>query len=95
MVKPRKNNQGPDYLSQIETGEELDTYGEVLPGMLLFQIIVVPEELDDIAILLSTRECLRDLTPQDKQSLAWRATPYTLIEGELHHKGNDDMKSNL
>ena len=52
VVRPGELNVGPDHLSRIDTGEELTGVEDDLSDAHLFQIKVVPAELEEIAQFL-------------------------------------------
>ena len=79
IVRPGKLNVGPNHLSRIETGEEPTGVEDNLPNAHLFRIEVVPIDLEEIAQILEDGQAPEGMSTKNKQILAMKATPYSLI----------------
>jgi len=54
VIKPDRLNVGPDHLSQLETGENEGAVNDRLLDNDLYRIEGIPDQLEDIATLLTT-----------------------------------------
>lgn len=62
VVRPRRENAGPDHLSRLETGEEAIGIEDELPDTHLFKLEAVPQELADIAQFLEEGKAPEELS---------------------------------
>ena len=91
VVRPGRENVGPNHLSRLEIGEEEIRIEDELPDAHLFRVEAIPQELADIAQLLEEGRAPEDLSERQKKILAMKAAPYTLINGFLYRLGVDDI----
>ena len=62
-----------------------------LPDAHLFQIEVVPTELEEITQFLEYGQAPEGMSTKKKRILAMKATPYSLINGFLYKMRLDDI----
>ena len=91
VVRPSRENVGPDHLSRLEIGEDAIGIEYELSDAHLFRIEVVPQELADIAQFLEEGRAPEELSERQTKILAMKAAPYTLINGFLYRLGVDDI----
>ena len=84
-------NIGPDHLSTINTGEESTGVEDDLPDTHLFRIEAVPAELEEITQFIENGQAPEGMNTKNKQILAMKASPYTLINGFLYKMGLDKV----
>ena len=72
-MKSEHLNAVPNYLSRIETGEELTNIEDGLPDAILFRVGMVDGYYEKIVQLLATRTTLEGLTTNQKKHLVVRA----------------------
>ena len=90
-VKPRRLNEGPDHLSNIETGKEPTNLEDNLPNAQLFSIQIADDYFRDIIEFLMTGTAPVEFTKQQKKQLVLKATNFTLIAGQLYKLGPDEI----
>ena len=78
-------------MSRIDTGEESTVVEDDLPDAQLFQIEVVPAELEEIVQFRGNGQAPEDMSTKKKQILAMKAAPYSLINGFLYKTGLDEV----
>ena len=91
VVRPVKLNVGPDHLSRIDRGEELTGVKDDLPDAHLFRIEAVPTKLEEIAHFLENGQAPEGMSTKNKQILAMKVAPYSLINGFSYKMGLDDI----
>jgi len=91
VVRPGRENVGPDHLSRVETGEEAVGIEDELPDAHLFRIEAIPHGLADIAQFLEAGRAPEEFSERQRKILAMKAAPYTLINGFLYRLGVDDV----
>lgn len=72
IIRPRKNNVGPDCLSRVEIGEEATG------------IEATPKELAKIVQFLQEGKALESLPEKNKKVLAMKVAPFTLKNGYVY-----------
>lgn len=51
-MKPGKSNCGPDHLSRIDSGEDMQRIEETMPNTQVFRLWRVPLDLEEIVVFL-------------------------------------------
>ena len=78
-------------MSRIDTGEEPTGIENDLPDAHLFQIEFVPSDLEETAQFLKEGCALEGTSDKKKNTMAMKATPYTIINIFLYKLGLDDV----
>ena len=76
---------------RIDTGEESTGVEDDLQDAHLFQIEVVPAELEEITQFLENGQAPEGMSTKKKQILAMKAAPYNLINSFLYKMGLDNI----
>jgi hypothetical protein len=90
-VKPKKLNLGPDNLSRILSGEDVENLDEILPDAQLFAVKMVDDYFTDIVQFLSIGMASSDMTIAQKQQIVVKVASYKLIPGKLYNLGVDGI----
>jgi hypothetical protein len=91
IVKPRKQNAGPDHLSRVTNGEEPTNLQDKFLYTQLFLVNIVDEYFIDIIQYLTTGTVLQEYTTVQKKNLVVCAIDYQLIAGHLYKMGVDNI----
>jgi hypothetical protein len=87
IIKHGICNVGPDHLSRLESGESGGAIDDQLPDADLFWVEAIPEYLEDIAVLLSTRVFLETYSTTHKCHMVVRVANYQFIVGKFYKLG--------
>lgn len=90
-MRPRKANVGPDHLSRIESGDDPTRIDDDLPDAQLFRVEVILAELEEIRQYLEEGKAPEHYSEKKKKIITIKATPFTLINGNLYKLGLDDV----
>ena len=91
IIRPSKENVGPDHLSKVESGEDPTGIDDDLPDAHLFRVEEIPAELEEIGQYLQEGKSLDHYSEKKKKILTIKVTPYTLINGNLYKLGLDGI----
>ena len=91
VVQLGNANVGSDYLSRVESGEDVKRIDDDLPNSHLFRVEAIPAELTEIAQYLQEGKAPENYSEKRKKILTIKATPFTLINGSLYTLGLDDV----
>jgi hypothetical protein len=91
IVKPGKQNGGPDHLSRVNNGEEPTNLENNFSDAHLFSVWVVDEYFADIIEYLSTGVAPKDFSTVQKKNLVVRDADYLLILGHLYKMGTNNI----
>jgi hypothetical protein len=91
VVKPGRMNKGPDHLSRLEHGEEPTSLEDTLLDPQLLAIRKVDDHFIEIVQILSTRMAHCKYMVIQKKQLVFRATIFSLIDGQLYKMGPDEI----
>ena len=78
-------------MSRIESGEDPTGIEDDLPDAHLFRVEAIPSELVEIGQYLQEGKALDHYSEKRKTILPIKATPFTLINGNLYKLGLDDV----
>lgn len=79
IVKPGKQNVGPDHLSQIQSREGVGTIGGALPNAQLFRIEAMQDQFVEISMFLIIGRAPEHFTINQKKQLVTRSLDFQLI----------------
>ena len=91
VVRPGRLNVRPNHLSRIDIVEELIGVEGDLPDAHLFRIEDVPAELEEITQFLENVQEPEGMSTKNKQILAMKVAPYSLINRFLYKMGLDEV----
>jgi len=91
QVRPGKTHANADHLSRINQAKGSQPINDDFPDADLFQVDTIPVEYADIIHFLSTGQFPLEYTEKQKKKLIYKAGPYTMIDGVLYKKGNDEI----
>ena len=90
-VRPGKKHANADFLSRISEEVNLKSINDNFPDAHLFNVEIILAEYVDVIHYLSTSTFSTDYNDKQKQRLAHKALPYTLIAHILYKKRKDDI----
>jgi hypothetical protein len=90
-VLPGKKHANADFLSQMSEEVNPESINDSFPDAHLFNVEYIPIEYVYVIHYLSTSTFLHDYTNKQKQRLAHKALPYTLIAQILYRKDKDGI----
>jgi hypothetical protein len=90
-VRPGKRHANADFLSQISEEVDPESINDNFPDAHLFNVEIIPAEYVDVIHYLSTSTFPQEYNDKQKQRLAHKALPYTLIAQVLYKKGKDGI----
>lgn len=91
IIKPGRQNVGPDHLSRIQSGEFRGNIDDTLLDAHLFRVEAVKDHFSDIVAFLMTGMEPNELTITQTKSLVTRSVEYQLIVGQLYKLGVDGI----
>jgi hypothetical protein len=90
-VRPGKKHANADFLSRMSEEINPESIDDSFPDAHLFNVEIILAEYADVIHYLSTSTFPSDYSDKQKQRLAHKALPYTLIAQILYKKGKDGI----
>ena len=91
IVRPGKANVGPNYLSRIDIGEEVNGIEDDLLDALMFKIESISSELAETTQFLENGQAPEGMGDTRKKILAMKVAPYSIINKFLYKLGLDEV----
>jgi hypothetical protein len=90
-VQPGKKHTNADFLSRMSEEVNPESIDDSFPDAHLFNVEIILAQYANVIHYLSTSTFFHDYIDKQKQSLAHKALPYTLIAQILYKKGKDGI----
>jgi hypothetical protein len=90
-VQPGKRHANADFLSRISEEVNPESINDNFPNAHLFNVEIIPAEYADVIHHLNTSTFPQEYNDKQKERLAHKALPYTLIAQVLYKKEKDGI----
>ena len=90
-VRPGKRHANADFLSRLSEDVNPESINDSFPDAHIFHVDVIPIEYAEVIHYLTTGEFPQTYTEKQKQQLAYKAQPYTMVADVLYKQGKDGI----